>query len=301
MKQWTLRILTRRPVGPPIQVVVSLVFLFSLTVVIQAAAQPARVGDRDAPIWIAASGVLYRDGSFRDSWSLSGEIREQVRKQSEAFAVAYPLGVQAEEELEDGARPPRELCAGVPPLDPDSPRARAKLFADERFYDFDLTVLTSKVAVVATVSDLIPGFLANGDPGLLLELSEVVPLHVRSELPSYTLIPTDQVMIRGRAFCADELRAEYSYERPEVGDRVVLIGSLWARENVVRAWFYYEGRFAVARGEKHNEPALDWATGYEPYVAGVSISRLSRTSRTRRCRVCTTTSTTCRRAGCSSG
>ena len=232
--------------------------------VIVVAAGPMRVGEPKSPAWVAASEVLYRDGSFKEAWDLSAEIQEQVRKQSMAFALRTG---DLPQELEEGARPPRDLCAGVPPLDPDAPPMLAKIFYDPRIDDFDLTVLTSRVAVLATVSDLITGFRANGDPGLLLDLSEVVPLHYRSALPSYALIPTDQLVIHGRVFCADELRREYAHERPEVGDRVVLIGSLWVRENVVRPWHYYEGRFAVVRGTKDGEPALDWATGYEEDTA----------------------------------
>lgn len=239
--------------------------LLPLSLVAQTvAAGPMRVGEPKAPAWVAASEVLYRDGSFKDTWGVGDEIREQVRKQSVAFALRL---ADLAKGLEEGTRPSRELCAGVPPLRPEAPPVLSKLFYDPRIDDFDLTVLTSRVAVVATVSDLITGFRANGDPGLLLELSEVVPLHYRSALPSYALIPTDQVVIHGRVFCADELRREYAYERPEVGDRVVLIGSLWLPENVVRPWFYYEGRFSVVRGVKAGEPALDWATGYEEDAA----------------------------------
>ena len=228
------------------------------------AAEPMRVGDPHSPAWVAASEVLYRDGSFKEPWGLSDAIREQVQKQSMAFALRT-AGLH--EDLEEGARPPRDLCAGVPPLNPDAPSMRSKIFYDPRIDHFDLTVLTSRVAVLATVSDLITGFRANGDPGLLLELSEVVPLHHRSALPAYALIPTDQVVIHGRVFCADELRREYAFQRPEVGDRVVLIGSLWVPESVVRPWFYYEGRFSVVRGTKAGESALDWATGYEEDTA----------------------------------
>ena len=236
----------------------------SLLLSLPALAGPTRLGDQETPVWVAASELLNDDGSFKDPWGLSQEIREQVLKQSTAFALRFG---GPSRELEHGERPSRDLCVGVPRLDPDAPPIPPKIFYDPRIDHFDLTVLTSKVAVEATVSALVPGFLANGDPGLLLELSEVVPLHFRSALPSYTLVPTDQVVIHGRVFCADELQREFSYERPELGDRVVLIGPLLPQESVVRAWFYYEGRFAVVRGAKDGEPALDWATGYEEDAA----------------------------------
>ena len=217
---------------------------FALTV----AAGPTRVGEPSSPAWVAASEVLYRDGSFKEPWGLGDEIREQVQRQAMAFA-RRTAGLS--EDLEEGARPPRDPCAGVPPLNPEAPPILSKIFYDPRIDDFDLTVLTSRVAVLATVSDLITGFRANGDPGLLLELSEVVPLHYRSALPAYALIPTDQVVIHGRVFCADQLRREYAYERPEVGDRVVLIGSLWVPETSF-------GRGSTTRGGSR------WCGGRRP-------------------------------------
>ena len=244
--------------------------------------QPLRVGgdgpvwlagteilNRDGPIWVAASEVLDSDGSFRNTWGLTEEIREQVKKQSEAFALTHALGVR--EEIKDGARPPRGLCSGVPPLLPDA-KIHVSPIYDPRLEDADLIVLTSSVAVVATVSRMIPGFLSNGDPGLLLELEELLPLHSRSFVPAYALIPTDQVMIGGRAFCADELRLEYPFGRPEVGDRLVVIGSLRRDENVVWPWAIYDGLFGVERATEG--PDLDWATGWELEVARGVVTRL---------------------------
>ncbi len=218
---------------------------------------------RDGPVWVAASEVLNKDGSFRNTWGLNKEIREQVRRQSAAFAVAHPYGVGAE--MEDGARPPRAFCAGVAPLVPDGPKIRVTPLYDARLEDVDLIVLTASVAVVATVSRMIPGFLSNGDPGLLLELEELLPLHSGAFVPSYALIPADQVMISGRAFCADELRVEYPFRRPEVGDRVALVGSLRRDESVVWPWTLYSGLFGVERATNGSD--LDWATGWELEIA----------------------------------
>lgn len=132
----------------------------------------------DGPLWVAASEVLDSNGSYRSTWGLSEDIRLQVEKQSEAFALVHPEGLA--EDMEDGVRPARQLCAGVPPLDPDGPRYVYALREDTRQDDFDLAALTAPVAVAATVADFIPGFLSTGDPGLLLVLEEVVPLHRRS-------------------------------------------------------------------------------------------------------------------------
>ena len=93
----------------------------------------------------------------------------------------------------------------------------------------DGTLLLAEVAVIATVTKIIPGFSALGGPTVLLELSDTAPLTNRSPVPEYSLVPLKSMVINGSVFCHHG-RDGFDY-RPQVGDRLVLIGP-WTKSAV---------------------------------------------------------------------
>ncbi len=138
--------------------------------------------------WRAASLVLHEDGPVRSS------VSEPIRRRLEN----------------------KMFCSGRPLLVVD--------YRAPEIYggDFDTTLLLTEVAVLATISDFIPGFVG-GTPYKLAALSDVQPLHGGSSSPAYLLIPVPRIEINGQAFCGDP-QHEGLAPKLQAGDRIVLIG-----------------------------------------------------------------------------
>lgn len=87
--------------------------------------------------------------------------------------------------------------------------------------EFGSGLLLAEVAVVATVTDVIPGIDRLAWVESLLELGDAVRLHDRSPVPEYVLVPAQRVVAEDRVFCGG-YGAEFD---PVVGSRVVVIGA----------------------------------------------------------------------------
>lgn len=92
----------------------------------------------------------------------------------------------------------------------------------EDYGRFDAAILLSEVAVTGTVEDVVLGFGPRANPVALLALSDVVPLHARSPVPRYVLLPLGRAVIADRVFCGAEGDGQYE---PRVGARLVVVGS----------------------------------------------------------------------------
>ena len=158
--------------------------------------------------WTSAARAL--DEEIPDT--VHPTTRELINEQSEKFRATF--GSAAAHDLREGHLAPEELCtikgigAGIVFLGPDSGG------------EFGSGLLLAEVAVVATVTDIIPGFGSGAWVESLLELSDAVRLHGRSPIPDYVLVPVQRVVAEDRVFCGG-----YGVEfDPVIGTRVVVIG-----------------------------------------------------------------------------
>lgn len=144
---------------------------------------------------------------------LHPEARRLVNEQSEKFRATF--GSAAEHGLQEGRLPPEKFCtvksigAGYGLLGPDSRG------------EFGSGLLLAEVAVVATVTGVIPGIDSLAWVESLLELGDPVPLHGRSPIPDYVLVPVQRVVAEDRVFCGG-YGSEFD---PVIGSRVVVIGA----------------------------------------------------------------------------
>ncbi len=158
--------------------------------------------------WTSVARAL--DEDVQDG--LHSYSRKLINEQSEKFRATF--GSAAEHGLREGHLPAAKFCtvkgigAGVGLLGPDT------------YGEFGSGLLLAEVAVVATVTDIVPGFGAAALVESLLELSDAVPLHDRSPIPGYVLLPVQRVVAEDRVFCGG-YGGEYD---PVVGARVVVIG-----------------------------------------------------------------------------
>ncbi|MCY3970321.1 MAG: hypothetical protein OXG74_10325 [Acidobacteria bacterium] len=157
--------------------------------------------------WVSAARVL--DGDAPDT--LHPRSRKLIDEQSEKFLAEF--GSAARHGLREGRLAPEEFCTvkGI---------GGGAVYIAGDGAEFGSALLLSEVAVVATVTDIIPGFSYGPLVESLLELGDVVPLHERSPIPGYVLVPARRVVAEDRVFCGGDV---YEYD-PVIGTRVVVIG-----------------------------------------------------------------------------
>ncbi len=202
--------------------IVTLLLLLLLVALPVVAGHPTTIGEKDPEgidgrFWVAASRALRADGSVR--YGLGTQVEGHLNFESRH--------VVADHGLEDGV--PAQTDEFCPP----SPFIVTTSRGVEETR-FDLKLLLSEVAVTAEVRDAIPGFDKYGYPVMLFSLSNVVPLHGRSPVPGYVLVPVDRIVYRGRVFCRPAQRSWRNGDLapPAVGDRVALIGG-WIHGGII--------------------------------------------------------------------
>ncbi len=158
--------------------------------------------------WISAARAL--DDESPDN--VYPRRRRLIREQSMKFRAKF--GSAAEHGLQEGRLPREKFCTvtGI---------GSHELFLGPDADDFGSRLLLAEVAVVATVTDIIPGFTGGAWVESLLELGDVVPLHGRSPIPEYALVPVNRVVAEDRVFCG----GPFSGYDPVIGARVVAIGA----------------------------------------------------------------------------
>ncbi len=209
--------------------------MFAALCVAPVHSQPSSLGTPDKEWgyeWIAASRVLARDGSV----SVSGP-HERLRR-------------ALEWQIRHGSRAGAAGGASARECPPGAPRTISPGFVEtEQDGRFISVLLLSGVAATATVAEAIPGFYGNGNPGMLLVLSDVAPLHARSTPIGHVLVPVKRLVARGRVFCwvFETGPTVPSESPPEVGDRIAILGE-WSADDVLRARTMFRlGMLAVAR------------------------------------------------------
>lgn len=180
---------------------------------------PERIGEmyENSPVWMAAVKSVGADGSVR--WSVPDLAQvgpwtaEVVRRQVDDFQSRF--GPIEDHGLEDLSYPASSYCT-------DEDLSDIATFPDVLPRSLDGTLLLSEVAVTATVSEIIPGFSEMGGPMAMLRLSDASALTGRSPIPDYALIQLKTMAIDGTVFCDRDAGLDHE---PQVGDRVVVIGS----------------------------------------------------------------------------
>lgn len=192
--------------------------------------------------WVAASAVLANDGVMELS-GINWRLREGLDWQLQKGAVA--------DGLKDGEVPATdEGCA---------PHRLHRGFYAQEEHDgrFSSALLLSQVAVAAKLETATPGFLQNGNPGVMFSLTDVVPLHARSDLVDHVLVPFDRLVIGSRVFCAvtpsESLWSGKNH--PKVGDLVVVMGKHERGVVSIGTWWTSLGYLAVVG---HDGEALYW-------------------------------------------
>ena len=179
-----------------------------------AALSVAPIGGQGPPeevpelLWISAERALDEDEPDSVHWSR----RQLIDEQSANFRATF--GSAAAHGLREGRLPPEEFCTvrGV--------GSEISFLGPDTDSEFGSGLLLGEVAVVATVTKVIPGFGGLAWVESLLELGDTVPLHGRSPIPGYVLVPVQRVVAEDRVFCGG-----YGTEfDPVVGSRVVVIG-----------------------------------------------------------------------------
>ena len=158
--------------------------------------------------WISAARAL--DQANPDS--LHPVARKQISEQSEKFRATFVSA--ASNGLREGRLPPEEFCTvkGI--------GAGVALLGPVTYGEFGSGLLLAEVAVVATVTNITPGFDGSAWVESLLELGDAVALHGRSPIPDYVLVPVQRVVAEDRVFCGG-YGAEFD---PVIGTRVVVLG-----------------------------------------------------------------------------
>lgn len=158
--------------------------------------------------WISAARAL--DEEFPDS--AHPATRKLINEQSEKFRATF--GSAAAHDLGEGHLAPEAFCTVK------SIGAEIGFLGPDTAGEFGSGLLLAEVAVVATVKDISPGFGSGAWIESLLELSDALPLHGRSPIPGYVLVPVQRVVAEDRVFCGG-----YGVEfDPVIGTRVVVIG-----------------------------------------------------------------------------
>ncbi len=196
--------------------------------------------------WVVASRLLNADGSVKLSTRMPERLRKGLEWQLQNSAPAP--------DLEDGEIPSPDQCAPHPPDVTSSSMPGSE--QDGRFVS---ALLLSEVAVTATVAGIVPGFFRGGNPGVLLSLSDVSPLHGRSASIGHVLLPVERTSANGRVFCAVMDRDHHiPTPPPPPGTRVVVMGA-WSSEDVV--WGNTQGRMGYLATVDSAE-ALRWIGGF---------------------------------------
>lgn len=188
--------------------------------------------------WTAASVALNDDGTVSED--LAPNLRRELEKQQKRFERRF--GSAAAHGFSDHDSPPSEFC----------PRGTyINWMGPDDGGMFGATILLSEVAVTASVGDVVLGFRSYGYPAALLALEDAEPLHGRTPIPSYALVPIGEVVVRDRVYCSlGEVGPV-----PHVGSRVVVLGS-WHAGTVLNA-HARTGSYAVL-GE---DGSLNWRFG----------------------------------------
>lgn len=166
--------------------------------------------------WVAASMALDADGSVSPNMPML--LHERLTSRSNRFENRF--GSAHEHGLREGEIPPEEFCFGQEIIE---------WVVSEGYGRFDAAILLSEVAVTGTVEEVVLGFGPRANPIALLALSDVVPLHARSPVPRYVLLPLGRAVIANRVFCGSKGDGRYE---PRLRARLVVMGS-WGQYGVV--------------------------------------------------------------------
>lgn len=169
--------------------------------------------DRDlagdaGPFWVAASTAFKSDGSVQEAWRIGA-------KRAKGIVFNLPFKAKAEDSG------PTD-CWGTPGVGAGR-RTMMSMPGRAVFLpgDFAGWVAGSEAVVVGTVTDLVPGFDANGWANTLVVLDDVEHLYPSREYPylvKYVILPYARFVAGGVVHCSS-LSVSYW---PTIGDRLLI-------------------------------------------------------------------------------
>lgn len=168
---------------------------------------------------------------------------ETLEEQIEGFRKKH--GSAAENGFHEGTVPEEDLCGASYP--------RPTIVRPPGADHVDFVMMTSDVAVTATIGEMVMGF-KGPSPVAFVSLERVEPLHRYSPSPSHALVSLGRLVARDMVFCSWVSGRRGFNGRP--GDKVLLIGS-WDK-GVVQP-------NAIAMFSE-DSPSLEWWLGLSRYT-----------------------------------
>ncbi len=175
-------------------------------------------------------------------------LRAKLEREAAVFDQRF--GSARDHGLEEGESAP-DYCG---PYDADSSTIT---YAPPETTDVELALMLAEVAVTATTSEVIPGFDAEGNPYVLLALSEIDPLFSDSQLPAYALVAVESLVIGDRVYCGTMPFANTTPYQPRAGGRVALGGFLASSSTTIVVDPVHDG-FLAASEVANSQFRLNW-------------------------------------------
>ena len=194
--------------------------------------------------WRSVDVLLDEQGGLIGQ-SLRPDTIEMLEEQIKGFREKH--GSAAKHGLDEGAVPKDDLCGTSYP--------RPKIIRPPGADHLDFVMMTSDVAVTATIGEMVMGF-KGPSPAALVSLERVEPLHRHSPIPDYALVRLGRLVARDIVFCA-WVDGKRGFDA-QPGDRILIMGS-WDR-GVVRP-----DAMAVF---SEDLASLEWWSGLSRYTIG---------------------------------
>ena len=233
--------------------------LFALLAILAVVSQPDAAVSEEHPTvlelgflewspWTAVAEVLDTTRGVVYS-QVPDTLRAKLEREAAVFDQRF--GSARDHGLEEGESAP-DYCG------PYHSASEGITWAPIETRDVHLALMLADVAVAATTSEVIPGFDAEGNPYVLLALSEVEPLFSDSPLPVYALVAVESLVIGDRVYCGIMPFPNTTPYQPRALGRVALAGFMEPSSPVIVLDPVSDGFFAALEQQDHGGFGLNW-------------------------------------------